>query len=52
MSKAQMSAWQIRANFDLNPGAEPLLERAMQQHGLTALVRDGVLKVVHGPAST
>lgn len=44
-SDAQMSTRQIRAHCELGPDAERLLERAMQQQGLTARAHDRVLKV-------
>ena len=39
-----MSTRQIRA-CELYPDSEPLLERAMQQQGLTAPAHDRILKV-------
>jgi magnesium chelatase family protein len=44
-SNAQMSTRQIRAHCELGPDAERLLERAMQQQGLTARAHDRILKV-------
>jgi magnesium chelatase family protein len=44
-SNAQMSTRQIRAFCELSPEAERLLERAMQQQGLTARAHDRILKV-------
>jgi magnesium chelatase family protein len=44
-SNAQMSTRQIRAFCELSPDAEKLLERAMQQQGLTARAHDRILKV-------
>src|SRR5580693_5253524 len=44
-SNAQMSTRQIRAFCELGPDAEKLLERAMQQQGLTARAHDRILKV-------
>jgi len=44
-SNAQMTTRQIRAYCDLGPDAERLLERAMQQQGLTARAHDRILKV-------
>jgi magnesium chelatase family protein len=44
-SNAQMSTRQIRAYCELGPDAERLLERAMQQQGLTARAHDRILKV-------
>jgi magnesium chelatase family protein len=44
-SNAQMTTRQIRAYCELNPDAERLLERAMQQQGLTARAHDRILKV-------
>jgi magnesium chelatase family protein len=44
-SNAQMGTRQIRAFCELGPDAEKLLERAMQQQGLTARVHDRILKV-------
>ena len=44
-SNAQMSTRQIRAHCELGPDAEKLLERAMQQQGLTARAHDRILKV-------
>lgn len=44
-SNAQMSTRQIRHHCELSPDAERLLERAMQQQGLTARAHDRILKV-------
>jgi magnesium chelatase family protein len=44
-ANAQMTTRQIRRYCDLNPDAERLLERAMQQQGLTARAHDRILKV-------
>jgi magnesium chelatase family protein len=44
-SNAQMTTRQIRTYCELNPDAERLLERAMQQQGLTARAHDRILKV-------
>jgi magnesium chelatase family protein len=44
-SNAQMTTRQIRAYCELPPDAERLLERAMQQQGLTARAHDRILKV-------
>jgi len=44
-SNAQMSTRQIRTWCVLGPDAERLLERAMQQQGLTARAHDRILKV-------
>jgi magnesium chelatase family protein len=44
-SNNQMTTWQIRAYCELGPHAERLLERAMQQQGLTARAHDRILKV-------
>src|ERR1700756_2281118 len=44
-SNAQMGTRQIRAFCDLGADAEKLLERAMQQQGLTARAHDRILKV-------
>jgi magnesium chelatase family protein len=44
-SNAQMTTRQIRAYCELGPDAERLLERAMQQQGLTARAHDRILKV-------
>jgi magnesium chelatase family protein len=44
-SNAQMSTRQIRAHCELGADAERLLERAMQQQGLTARAHDRILKV-------
>ncbi len=44
-SNAQMSTRQIRAHCELGPDAERLLERAMQQQGLSARAHDRILKV-------
>jgi magnesium chelatase family protein len=42
---AQMSSSQIRANCELSPDCERLLERAMTQQGLSARAHDRILKV-------
>ncbi|HKF46458.1 MAG TPA: ATP-binding protein [Terracidiphilus sp.] len=44
-SNAQMTTRQIRSYCELGPDAERLLERAMQQQGLTARAHDRILKV-------
>src|SRR6202789_152725 len=44
-SNAQMTTRQIRSYCELPPDAERLLERAMQQQGLTARAHDRILKV-------
>jgi magnesium chelatase family protein len=44
-SNALMSTQQIRAYCELSPDAERLLERAMQQQGLSARAHDRILKV-------
>ena len=44
-ANAQMTTRQIRAYCELSPEAERLLERAMQQQGLTARAHDRILKV-------
>ncbi|MGB0063457.1 MAG: YifB family Mg chelatase-like AAA ATPase [Terracidiphilus sp.] len=44
-SNAQMNTRQIRAYCELGQDAERLLERAMQQQGLTARAHDRILKV-------
>jgi len=44
-SNSQMGTRQIRAFCELGPDAEKLLERAMQQQGLTARAHDRILKV-------
>ena len=44
-ANAQMTTRQIRAYCELAPDAERLLERAMQQQGLTARAHDRILKV-------
>jgi magnesium chelatase family protein len=44
-SNAQMGTRQVRAFCELSPDAERLLERAMQQQGLTARAHDRILKV-------
>jgi magnesium chelatase family protein len=44
-ANAQMSTRQIRAHCELSPDAERLLERAMQQQGLSARAHDRILKV-------
>jgi magnesium chelatase family protein len=44
-ANAQMSTRQIRAHCELGADSERLLERAMQQQGLTARAHDRILKV-------
>jgi len=44
-SNAQMNTRQVRTYCELGPDAERLLERAMQQQGLTARAHDRILKV-------
>ena len=44
-SNAQMTTRQIRTWCELQPDAERLLERAMQQQGLSARAHDRILKV-------
>jgi magnesium chelatase family protein len=44
-SNAQMTTRQVRAYCELSADAEKLLERAMQQQGLTARAHDRILKV-------
>ena len=44
-SNAQMTTRQIRAYCELGPDAERLLERTMQQQGVTARAHDRILKV-------
>jgi magnesium chelatase family protein len=44
-ANAQMTTRQIRSYCELSPDAERLLERAMQQQGLTARAHDRILKV-------
>jgi magnesium chelatase family protein len=44
-SNAQMTTRQVRAHCELGADAERLLERAMQQQGLTARAHDRILKV-------
>jgi magnesium chelatase family protein len=44
-SNAQMTTRQIRVHCELGADAERLLERAMQQQGLTARAHDRILKV-------
>jgi magnesium chelatase family protein len=44
-SNAQMSTRQVRVHCELGADAERLLERAMQQQGLTARAHDRILKV-------
>jgi magnesium chelatase family protein len=44
-SNAQMSTRQIRTHCELSSDAEKLLERAMQQKGLSARAHDRILKV-------
>lgn len=46
-SNAQMPTRQIRAHCELEADAERLLERAMQQQGLTAGAHGHILKVAH-----
>ena len=40
-----MTTRQVRSYCELGPDAERLLERAMQQQGLTARAHDRILKV-------
>ncbi len=49
---AQMTTRQIRAYCELGPDAERLLERAMQQQGLTARAHDRILARWHEPLQT
>jgi len=44
-TNAQMHTRQIRTHCELSPEAERLLERAMQQQGLSARAHDRILKV-------
>jgi magnesium chelatase family protein len=44
-ANAQMGTQQIRTFCELSPDAERLLERAMQQQGLSARAHDRILKV-------
>jgi len=44
-ANAQMTTRQIRTYCELSADAERLLERAMQQQGLTARAHDRILKV-------
>jgi magnesium chelatase family protein len=44
-TNAQMNTRQIRTYCELSPEAERLLERAMQQQGLSARAHDRILKV-------
>jgi len=44
-ANSQMNTRQIRAHCELGVDAERLLERAMQQQGLTARAHDRILKV-------
>jgi magnesium chelatase family protein len=44
-SNNQLSTRQIRVHCELGADAERLLERAMQQQGLTARAHDRILKV-------
>jgi len=44
-SNSQMNTQQVRTFCELSPDAERLLERAMQQQGLTARAHDRILKV-------
>jgi magnesium chelatase family protein len=44
-SNSQMNTQQIRTFCELSPDAERLLERAMQQQGLSARAHDRILKV-------
>ena len=44
-SNAQMGSRQIRTHCELGPDSERLLERAMQQQGLSARAHDRILKV-------
>jgi magnesium chelatase family protein len=49
-SNSQMSTQQIRAYCELSSDAERLLERAMQQQGLSARAHDRILKVARSIA--
>ena len=44
-ANAQISSRQIRSFCELNSDAERMLERAMQQQGLSARAHDRILKV-------
>ena len=44
-TNAQMHTRQIRTHCELSPEAERMLERAMQQQGLSARAHDRILKV-------
>jgi magnesium chelatase family protein len=44
-ANSQMSTRQVRSYCELGPDSERLLERAMQQQGLTARAHDRILKV-------
>ena len=44
-ANAQLNTRQIRVHCELGPDSERLLERAMQQQGLTARAHDRILKV-------
>ena len=44
-SNAQMGAGQIRKHCELGPDSERMIERAMQQQGLSARAHDRILKV-------
>ncbi len=44
-SNAQMGAAQIRKHCELGPDSERMIERAMQQQGLSARAHDRILKV-------
>ena len=44
-ANSQMNTQQIRAYCELSSDAERLLERAMQQQGLSARAHDRILKV-------
>src|SRR5271155_3814173 len=44
-ANSQMNTQQIRAHCELSSDAERLLERAMQQQGLSARAHDRILKV-------
>lgn len=44
-SNAQMTTRQVRVHCELGADSERLLERAMQQQGLTARAHDRILKV-------
>jgi magnesium chelatase family protein len=49
-SNSQMNTQQIRAFCELSSDAERLLERAMQQQGLSARAHDRILKVARSIA--